>query len=309
MVSCSPSEDCFLFSVATHNAYCFFDGYECEEEFDGFLIKDGYTEEAYRKRVKKAADFYSDHYRDADVILFQEVENTIVLKDILEAGLIKRGFKYYGAADSKSGYLNVGFVSKIAPEDIIFHGVEGSRLIMELVFAAGGERIHLFNIHASSRLDEENAGKREDEFSLLRTLLSAREGSLSIVLGDFNTDLSEGDSSLALKGSGYEYSAPLVITGDGGEARSGIYYSPAADKEESLGSGTCFYNSEWSFFDSAVISEEAFDFKGFEYASSRVISPSAALDVYGFPRKFDVRTGEGFSDHLGFMVSFRSSLL
>lgn len=303
LAACHKKEGPGLFTIATHNAYCFFDGYSCGIELYGFRAEDGYDAECYERRVKDYADFLCKHYADADVILFQEIENSIVLKDLLEAGLGRKGYQYYGSGAYEEGYFATGFISKLKPEEVLFHGAEGSRLIMELVFTVDGEKLHLFNIHASSRLSEENDIKRESEVALLRSLIDSLEGELSIAMGDFNTDLKTGDGIIAIKGSVESLESPLAITGDGGECKSGVYYCPWADLMATLGKGTYFHDGEWGAFDGALISDEAFDWQGLEYLGSRVIAPFDAIDPYGRPRPFSVSSKSGISDHLGFQVT------
>lgn len=305
IVSCSMDRVVHSFSIVTHNAYCFFDSYECGEEFDGFKARDGYDAECYEKRISNYAKFILNNMRDADVILFQEVENSSVLEDLLEAGLKRKGYLYYGSAAVEDGVLSTGFISKEKPNEVLFHGLSGSRLIMELVFDIDGERIHILNIHGSSRLSEANANKRMEEFSLLRSILSSNSGELSIVMGDFNVDLKTGEESIALKGTVESLNSPISISGDGGELRDGIYYCPWVDNMESLGKGTYFYSGAWSALDGTLLTEEAFDWQGAEYESSRVIEAYESMDSIGKPMPFSPASQTGFSDHLPFQVTIR----
>ena len=302
--SCALESDSCHLSFVTHNAYCFFDGSYLGNEYEGFDPKSGYDLECYEQRVKDYAEFMINSFSGYDVILLQEIEGSNVLLDLLDAGLKRKGYLYYGAASLSDGYLSVGFISKLKPEDVVLHGTEGSRRILELVFNINGELIHLVNVHLSSRLAAENESKRHEELSLLLSIIEQREGNLVVVMGDFNVDLKKGDSCLALKGSLESLSSPIVLTGDGGECGKNVCYSPAVDKMESLGDGTYFHEGEWSFIDSALITGEAFDWHGLEYHSSRIVAPGSAKDGYGFPKRFNAKDGSGFSDHFAFGLEF-----
>ena len=302
--SCSVKDDQSIFSVVTHNAYAFFDGVESGTEYEGFDLKSGYSADVYRERIKQYAQFIAKYFSSYDVILFQEIENETILKDLLSAGLKRKGYLYYGCADKMDGYLSVGFISRIKPYDVIAHGIGESRLMLETVFSIGGESIHIINIHATSNLSSDGEERRYEEFSLLRSLMDLNAGDITIAMGDFNVDVKTGSPSLALKGSVESLSSPIAITGDGGEARDGVYYSPSVDMMENLGWGTYFYGGTWSSFDSALLSKEAFDWRGIEYLSSEIISPPEARDHNNLPKKFNLSDKSGFSDHYAFGVVF-----
>ena len=227
------------------------------------------------------------------------------MSDLLSMGLKRKGYLYYGCADKLDGYLSVGFISRIKPVDVIAHGLDGSRLMLEIVFSVNSERVHIINIHASSNLSTDSEEKRMEEFSLLRSIMDLNSEELSIAMGDFNVDLKVGSASLALKGSQDSIRSPIVVTGDGGATKNGVYYSPSVDLMENLGRGTYFYDGVWSSFDSALISKEAFDWEGIEYLSAEIISPPEARDYSGVPKKFSLSDKSGISDHYAFGVVFQ----
>ena len=186
LLSCKPNADSSSFIAITWNAYLFFDSRSDGYEYSGFTQKDGYTGSVYTKRVKDTALMMAKSFGDADLIILQEIESNIVLKDILDAGLKKKGFKYYGVASNGTTPISVGFISKYSPTNIKLHGIKDHRLMLELSFDLNGEMITLIALHATSRLDGGD-DKRLEEFSLLRELADSNSGNLLLLSGDFNS--------------------------------------------------------------------------------------------------------------------------
>ncbi|MBQ2259311.1 MAG: hypothetical protein II339_03500, partial [Spirochaetales bacterium] len=61
----------------------------------------------------------------------------------------------------------------------------------------------------------------------------------------------------------------------------------------------------WSALDGTLLTEEAFDWQGAEYESSRVIEAYESMDSFGKPMPFSPASQIGFSDHLPFQVTIR----
>ncbi len=296
-VSCVPEQSIRSFSVVTWNCYLFFDSRDDGNEYSGFKAKDGYNDAVYKKRIKDVAIMMSKNLGDADLIVLEEVESNVVLFDLLEAGLKKKGFLYYGIASDGSSPLSVGFISKYCPDDITLNKAGSTRLVLELSFELNGDMIAVIAIHATSRL---NGGESErfEEFSLMRSIADENEGKVVLLCGDFNTDPRYSESGLAYIKDPISINAPLVVTGDPGECSSGIYFSQALDYMNDIGKGTYLYDGEWFFFDNIFLSKEAFDLIGWEYSTSNIIKPYESVDLNGNPLKFDPSTSRGMSDHL-----------
>ncbi len=296
ILSCSSENDnVAFFKATTWNAYCFFDSRDDGSEYQGFTLSKGYNIALYEKRIKNTASFMSKYFADSDVIILEEIESEQVLSDLLENGLGRRGFIYYGVAQKDVGYLSVGFISKIRPSYVKTHSVASSRLILDLGFRLEDEMIHIIGLHASSRLDDENENKRYEEFSLLRSIFDQYREEITIALGDYNTDPRRPEKGLSCDEN---YPAPIMLTYDRGNLSDGFLYTPAADMYTQYGRGTYYYQGEWMHYDNAVFNCKAFDSEGWEYDQVRIIEAPEALDTLMRPRAFDVSKGEGFSDHL-----------
>ena len=157
ILSCGPDADLHLFTISAYNMYLFFDGTDDGWEYDGFRKSDGYTQERYLDRVKDTAVFIARNM-DSDVIILSEVESAVVLNDLLEAGLRKKGYQFYGLASDGTVPLSVGFISRIAPESSAIHSAGGERAMLDLTFNTASGTIRVFGIHARSRLE----GSSED---------------------------------------------------------------------------------------------------------------------------------------------------
>ncbi len=301
LASCKDSKSKNEFVISTYNMYLFFDGYYSGVEYSPFKQSDGYTYEVYKERVKLTSKYIAKHMGKSDVIVLQEVENSSVLKDLLDAGLKKNGFKYYGIAES-SDVFSVAYISKVPPVESNIHSVDSSRPILELLFSFGGEEISVYTLHAASKLNDNGVAQRYELFSLLATLLSLNKGRLIAVLGDFNADIKEGEDGIACDDSELSLTSAIVATKD---TRFGDnhYFSPMLLPGAIEGDGTYFYQGRWYFLDNILLSKEAFDYKGLEYKSTAIVSPIEAKDTSGFPLRFDVKSKKGYSDHFALKLT------
>ena len=303
LLSCRPDKKLSEISISSYNMYLFYDGYENGYEYEPFREKSGYTEDVYRTRVEKTSQYIMKHMGSSSVILFQEIENSGVLKDILDAGLKRSGFRYYGAFTDE-GHLCIGYISKYPPLSSNVHKTGKSRPILELIFSIDGEEISIFTLHAASRLNEDGEAERFDLFSLLAELLEINSGKLRIAIGDFNVDIREGESSIASDDNKLALSSAIVATKDT-RIGEGIYNSPMLIPGEIEADGTYFYQGTWSFLDNVLLSCEAFDRSGWDYHKCEVIAPFESKDSHGYPKRFEVRNGSGFSDHFAINLRLR----
>ena len=295
--SCSPSGENGVFTVASWNAYCFFDGVDNSTEYTEFTSSSGYTRAKYIQRVEDAALYMAANMGDSDIIILQEIESSDVLYDLLEAGLKDIGFMYYGLAQAEDGILSVGFVSKTKPSSFRFHSTETSRPIAEINLLVDGNMVTIFAVHLKSQLNEDV--ERKEELALIETLVEERAGENIIVIGDFNTDCRTGGEMGDGK-SRAEY--VLNLTGDGFRAYNGVLFSPYLDYSSPLECGSYYYSGDWYSYDNALLSSAFFDGDGIEYLDFRIVSPAEAKNTSGIPVKYDKSTGTGYSDHFAIML-------
>ena len=282
------------FSVCFYNAYLLFDSSDDGWEYDGFRKGDGYTEEAYHERIRALAIFLAK-YAESDVIVLAEVESDEVLLDLIEAGLDMRGYRFYGLARGP-GPLSLGFISKRKPSSVNIHSTDGARPFLELSFDA----FTILAIHARSRLEDDSADVRFNQFSHFASLLEEADGTAGAI-GDFNADPRYGEEGMMMYPSAGWRDVPINVTDDPGRIQNRVYYSPLID---SGGDGTYYYQDEWYFYDNILLRKESFDSEGWEYSSAGIVRPRDAEDAIGRPDAYDASTGNGFSDHFPVQVSF-----
>ncbi len=299
LISCSVPRAGY-FSAAFYNAYAFFDSSEDGWEYDGFRKSDGYTEEAYKERVRKTAVFLAKN-TDCDLLILSEIESEEVLVDLISEGLDTRGFRYYGLAASGEP-LSVGFISK-SDVRMALHSADGTRPFVELEVQTDQGPFTIFGVHMRSRLEEGSERVREKQMSHLANLL-ASAASPAIAIGDFNADPDHPEAGMAR----FPASASIMVTDDPGRIGGNAYYSPFSDRSECSEEGTYCYEGQWYFFDNALLGAECFDLDGWDYHSAEVIRSFEAEDILFRPEAYDASTGRGYSDHFPIEVRFISRL-
>ena len=307
IVSCIPAPDSGEISIATYNAYCLFDSVGDGDEFTGFRKSDGYSEAVYDERIRNLAILLG-RYVDADVIILEEVESEIVLSDLIEAGLRKKGYFYYGLATTGEEAISVGFLSRIEPNAVRMHSFGSERPILEISLTKAGERFSIFGVHLRSKLEESSRDIRYGQLRHLSSLIEARSDSFVIVAGDFNADPREEGEALSEYPESYSESTALSVSADPGRVNADVLYAPLLDEETvQKAAGTYFFDGSWLIYDSILSTEDSVDGIGFELCAIEIISRFEMLDILGRPLAFDPSTGNGFSDHLPVVATFRKT--
>lgn len=296
-VSCTqPSLDDSTFSILTYNAYLLFDDTNDGDEYFPFNKDGGYDENKYRKRISLISSALRS--MDATLIVLEEIESEKVIIDLINAGLYKSGYKYYGFIDTDIP-ISVAFISKIPVNDVSVHSLEQMRPVLEVNLDFRSDSITVYALHAPSRLGGPDAEeKRRELFEYISFLLSSSD-SLAIAAGDFNEDA--GKSSLiSIPSSGFD--SPLYVTADEGNVSSSVFFCPTVS---SFYAGTYCYEDKWYFFDNIIFTSHAFDGSMLEYQGTVIYDNPPYTDSSGRPQKYEIKTDSGYSDHLAVKVIFR----
>ena len=300
LLSCSPSPGSSdSFTIITWNMYQFFDSREDGGEYAGWKESDGWNDEKYKERIKKTVMHMASNFKEADVIILEEVESREVLISLLEGGLKKEGYIYYGIA-SKENELSVAFISRIKPSSVNLLFVPSARSMLSLDFTIKGEKIRVIGVHLRSRLKTENDEIRREELLMLKEEAEECDCPL-IILGDFNTDPLLHSTEMSDVRNG-ETLFPL--TGDGSRAEGGRMYSPFLDYASPLSTGTYYYEGNWEKLDNILLSSQFFDGEGVEYKDTEIINGGDSSDYSGRPIKYDKSTTKGLSDHFALKTTF-----
>ena len=300
LLSCSPSPDKEeRFVIVTWNMCEFFDSREDGGEYAGWRESDGWNDAKYNERIKKCVMYMVSNFMDADVIVLEEVESSEVLISLLEGGMKKEGYIYYGIASDESD-LSVAFISRIKPISLRLLFVPSSRPMLSLDFDINGEMVRIIGVHLRSRLKEENKEIRREELLMLKDEAEKCDCPL-IIIGDFNIDPFIHKEEMCDTREG---ETTLPLTGDGSRAYGGRLFSPHLDYASPLIGGTYFFEGQWERLDNILLSSFFFDWEGIEYEGTTIIKGGDASDYLGRPLKYDKSTGKGMSDHFALKSTF-----
>lgn len=300
LLSCSPSPDKEeRFVIVTWNMCEFFDFREDGGEYAGWRESDGWNDAMYNERIKKCVMYMVSNFMDADVIVLEEVESSEVLISLLEGGMKKEGYIYYGIASDESD-LSVAFISRIKPVSLRLLFVPSSRPMLSLDFDINGEMVRIIGVHLRSRLKEENKEIRREELLMLKDEAEKCDCPI-IIIGDFNIDPFIHKEEMCDTREG---ETTLPLTGDGSRAYGGRLFSPYLDYASPLMGGTYFFEGQWERLDNILLSSFFFDWEGIEYEGTTIIKGGDASDYLGRPLKYDKSTGKGMSDHFALKSTF-----
>ncbi|MEM6258558.1 MAG: endonuclease/exonuclease/phosphatase family protein [Planctomycetota bacterium] len=148
---------------------------------------------------------------DADVIVFQELENEFMLEGMVDTFLPDEGYKYIACQRTNSGRgINLGIISRLPIKRLTSHRFmelkhpdvpertwKFARDAMLITLDVGGTDLHLFNLHLksnSSRPGDENSRFwRTSEAIAVKQLVSEMvkkdPDALVLALGDFNSNI------------------------------------------------------------------------------------------------------------------------
>lgn len=301
--------------IVSYNVQNFFDGSDNGKEYSEFKIENGLWSAAkYNKRLSQFSNLLkSSEFSSADIIFFQEIENSSILKALLESGLSRRGFLYYGSVSNDTP-LSIGFISKIKPISVTLHSVSGERAILGFECFLNSEQTFIYALHAKSQIGDEveNEKKRKEMAALMNTIKKQHYSANVIFIGDFNKDFAlpyteesafipvgyHSDKEIEAKGA-------FAITGDKTLIKRGVYYSPYLDNSLPLqADGTYYYKGEWSFLDNVLLNENLVDDLGLDFLSFGVIALEAMRTEQGIPARYEIEKGSGCSDHFAIEVNF-----
>lgn len=296
----------------------------------------------YHQRLARLRDtIFSVEGGVPDILLFVEIEGEEVLKDLFEGYLKNSGLSYYAATDKPGSAIETGIMSRFPLDDIYLHsgeynGMETPRPIMESVLLLGDEKLHILVSHWKSKLGgaEETEAQRMAAAAAIgkrvRSIKSDNPDALVLAAGDFNESPDEQSKISAAyptalmplnqvikekidnipsdedspADSGGFTAGMLYLTGEPGETdvKNGIYFSPWLDDIPEEPEGSYVYRGEWERIDQFLLCSGFFDEQGLEFDRFIVHADGLTDETEGYPLRWNVRTGGGFSDHLPILL-------
>ncbi len=315
-ISCdiNPAQESHL-TIMNWNVQALMDMNIDGNEFTTFSL-DEYDNETYRRRIRKVCDVVDDI--NPDVVIFEEVENSNVLKDMIDMYLSRRGYLYYGSIKEDNSAISIGFISKIVPNNIKVHSVEGCRDILSLDFDFNGECIRIFACHAKSQFggSQQSENLRIKLTKTLQRVINESEVKNIICIGDFNEDPNSNEFFQTalynvdkINSFYYRNKGSLLISSSTNNLCSDILYSPQLDisypKEKK---GTYVFNNEWYNFDLALFNSYLFDQNNLEFESFSIYAPQKICTSSGIPYKWDEKSLSGISDHFPIYFTLSSNI-
>ncbi len=316
LVSCSMPTDTnsiesnqALVSIINWNLQTFFDAQTVGTEYNDYQdSKTRWSETRYKERLKTLCNFIEK--TQADVYVFQEIENSSILQDIANelSSLysIKKGFGFSAFSKRDDEALGIAILSRYPLENVSAHQIDlqtalglskfetsttvtdGSfleqpsmRAILHATIKVNSyQSFSLYACHWKSKYggaEKSEVWRNAQERLLANLLIENKEPYL--VTGDFNRNLNEfinSDGAILLRG---DKSSVSVLS-------SWLEFQ----RDNSLGS--YYYQGQWEkidhFFYAPII----------EIVEFQAIKNELTVTEEGLPYRYDLYNGKGTSDHL-----------
>ncbi len=317
LVSCSPASVRreSRITIMSFNVQNLFDHRADGGEYEEYdPQKSSWNEESYHLRLRRVAQVITQgSSRSPDIVLLQEIEHIGVLEDLWRLYLAREGYTYYLATES-SGSTEVGVISRVSPQEVSVHHIEGfpfhTRPIMEMHYTFGDETLVLFNNHWKSKIpspQESEPLRIAMAEVLLRRIVELGSSNYAIVVGgDFNESYKENllvrgayPTAISLGGGGRIELEPIPES-LGAYSSIGTLYTPWL--LEPSGIGSFWYGGEWEHIDQFMINHVLLNGEGIEYSRFSVVNPPFLLTEKGYPYRWSVATLRGYSDHLPILL-------
>lgn len=256
---------------------------ECEEL--------DWNEAVLDKKMKNLAEVIL--YKSADVVILEEVENLDVLEQFQKKYLLASGYKYASLLEGKDKRgIDVAIISKFAPVGkAVYHQVpypnpewQYTRGILQVDYKLEGDRsLSVFGVHFPSAANPHV--KRAIAMDYLNSLAGESRSNIVIAGGDFNS-ISTEDSRLYRK---IAYGTWYVSHLEACKMCLGTNYFSRADS--------------WSFLDAILLSKTSK--AKMDYSSVEIVNKLAnQRNPDGSPKRFDLKSGTGVSDHFPVFAVF-----
>lgn len=291
-------------TLATWNVQTFFDGQTDGTEYSDFQGGGKWSKDKYITRLQRLCDVM--HSINADVFVFEEIENESVIYDIsnqLAGDSWNKANRWYYACFAKTPGTAIGcaVLSKYPLSSLKVHSADirvqkekqpSSRPLMQVTVSVNGVPLTIFVSHWKSKSggEEESEIWRDWQESVLGSTLLKEAPSSAILCGDFNRDA--GDF-ITRFGKG-DKNANTILRVTGSNSLQAEVYNPwfETDGTYVTDTGSYYFNEKWERIDNI-----------FAWGNVKITSfgPRAELpwaNEKNIPVEYKQYTGEGYSDHL-----------
>lgn len=307
-------------SLVTWNVQTFFDAVVSGSEYAEFKKSANWNESKYRVRLERLCEVITT--LNADIYVFEEIENAGIIQDISNqlAGKSwdgKKNWNYACFSNDGSDSIGCAILSKYPLRDMKIHRIDirnlkarqpSLRPLIETTVDVNGKSVLLFANHWKSKSGGQNESEvwRDWQENLLASCISKSVFSgheRIIACGDFNRDASEFfcDFNSPNAPQPFTNNTFLRYAHSDGPSLQPVY-SPWFFENGSFVSetGSYYYKNSWERIDNIFICGNI----AVSNFSVRSELPWAMEDKT--PNAYKIYSGNGYSDHLPLMctVSF-----
>ena len=284
-------------SVVTWNVQTFFDANTSGSEYSDFIRSKQWGVQAYEARLKRLCEVMRQ--LDADVYVFEEIENKNILIDIsnrLSGNSWNQGrnWNYAFFAKNEGGAIGCAVLSRFPLAEPTVHNLDvrteqekqpEMRPLIRLTVLANGTPLVLFVNHWKSKSGgaEKTEVWRNWQESLLSSLMKKDfdGGAYVLAAGDFNRDISEFSF-----GADCDENSGIIMLGSEVPVYSPWFFGGVLAEP-----GSYYYDGSWERIDHFFASQNI-AFLEFRAATGVWCEDS------GIPARYKIYTGQGYSDHL-----------
>ena len=327
-------------TIVSWNVQNLFDGSDNGFEYAEFQNSSGWNNEKYLARLHGISSALGGETKP-DILALMEVENRAVIEQLGGESFLNYRWTFFAnAPDSSIGLGLLSSLPLTETRAHSFYSTDGTipRPIAEVWVDTGHGPLVLFVCHLKSKLEgalKTTAARRAAAALITRRLLEIeRENPLTpvVILGDLNENCDEfiriGEEYICTLLPDTE-NAALLIQGTPGKMphlqdflvlsehkppRTLFFpgrialYSPwleEADIGEAFGyihQGSYYYKDTWETIDHFLLNAALFDGSSWNYGHFRVLGEPPFTNGRGFPEPYNLRTGNGLSDHLPILL-------
>jgi endonuclease/exonuclease/phosphatase family metal-dependent hydrolase len=318
-------------TLMTWNLQNLFDGTDLETKYDEFRESAGWNNEKYQGRINTIKQAIGSIGQKPDILIFEEIENLEVLKDISAVldGQVQAHF-----VKNPDAALGLGIISRYPLLESRVHSITindspAPRPVLETRIQAGDSQFIVFACHWKSKLGgddvTENTRKSSAKIILrrIRELLETEPALGVIVAGDLNENHDEffrrKSSVVCALLPDDPYCMLLTQTADSQKdyivisenkppeaaqfpQRTITLFSPWMRELEN---GSYYYKNNWETIDHFLLSRQFFNNTGLCYEKTIVLNQQPFVNAGGFPAAYNPRTGNGLSDHLPLILTLK----
>lgn len=305
---CSQAQSNSL-TLVSWNVQTFFDGQTDGTEYSDFQGGSKWSKDKYLTRLQRLCEVM--HSLDADIFVFEEIENESVIYDIsnqLAGDSWKKTNRWYYACFAKEPGTAIGsaVISRFPLSSLKVHTADvrcqkgkqpASRPLLQVTASVNGYPLTIFVSHWKSKSggEEESEIWRDWQESVLGQTLLAEAPAAAILCGDFNRDARD----FITRFDGNEKAANTILRVAGPSPAQVQVYNPWFEPNGSFVSetGSYYFNERWERIDNFFV------WGNVKIASFGTRAEEPWANEQGVPVGYKQYTGEGYSDHLPIMCT------